>query len=122
MSKLIRAPYRRCRDNHTKMLVGCIKMHLVSIKMLLHLCVGMFTLVTSLCVLRSKQVSIIPASDKYYCYQWCGRMRWMCVRDATGRDCNLVLALSSGRIVPSRAGSWEKYQHALTVWLIVCHV
>jgi hypothetical protein len=58
MSKLISAPYRRGRDNHTKMLVGCIKMHLVSINMMVQLCVGMFTLVTSLFVLRSKQVSI----------------------------------------------------------------
>jgi hypothetical protein len=58
MSKLSSAPYRRGRDNHTKMLVGCIKMHLVSIKMLLHLCVGVFTLVTSLFAMRSKQVSI----------------------------------------------------------------
>jgi hypothetical protein len=33
-------------------------MHLVSIKMLVHLYVGMFTLVTSLFVLRSKQVYI----------------------------------------------------------------
>jgi hypothetical protein len=57
-SKLISAPYRRGRDSRTKMIVGCIKMHLVSIKMLVHLCVGMFTLVTSLFVLRSKQVSI----------------------------------------------------------------
>jgi hypothetical protein len=37
---------------HTKMRVGCIKMQLVSIKMMVHLCVGMFTLVTSLFVLR----------------------------------------------------------------------
>jgi hypothetical protein len=56
-----------------------------------------------------------PDSDKYYCCQWCGRMRWVCVRDATGRDCNWVLVRSSGRIVPGRivpgrAGSWEKYQ------------
>jgi hypothetical protein len=58
MSKLISAPYRRGRDNRTKMLVGCIKIHLVSINMLVHLCVGMFKLVISLFVLRSKQVSI----------------------------------------------------------------
>jgi hypothetical protein len=38
----------------TKMLVGCIKMQLVSIKIMVHLCVGMLTLVTSLFVLRSK--------------------------------------------------------------------
>jgi hypothetical protein len=53
-----------------------------------------------------------PDSDDDYCYQWCGRMRWACVRDVTGRDCNWVLASSLGRIVPSRAGSWEKYKHA----------
>jgi hypothetical protein len=35
-------------------------------------------------------------------------MQWACVRDATGRDFNQVLARSSGRIVPSRAGAWEK--------------
>jgi hypothetical protein len=58
MSKLTSAPYRRGGDNHTKMLVGCIKMHFVSIKMLVHLCVGMFTLVTYLFVMRSKQVFI----------------------------------------------------------------
>jgi hypothetical protein len=45
-----------------------------------------------------------PDSDKYYCYQWCGRMRWACVRDATGRDCNWVLVRSSGRIVPGAVG------------------
>jgi hypothetical protein len=33
--------------------VGCIWMHLVSIKMLVHFCVGMVTLVTLLGVLRS---------------------------------------------------------------------
>jgi hypothetical protein len=37
-------------------------------------------------------------------------MRWTCVSDATGRDCNWVLARSLGRIVPGRDGSWEKYQ------------
>jgi hypothetical protein len=37
-------------------------------------------------------------------------MRWVCVRDAAGRDCNWVLACSLGRTVPGRAGSWEKYQ------------
>jgi hypothetical protein len=58
MSKLISALYRRGRDTHTKMLVGCIKMQLVSINMLVHLCVGMLTLVTSLFALRSKQVYI----------------------------------------------------------------
>jgi hypothetical protein len=51
-----------------------------------------------------------PDSDKYYCYQWCGRMQWACVCDATGRYCNWVLAHSLGWIVPGRAGSWEKYQ------------
>jgi hypothetical protein len=51
-----------------------------------------------------------PESDKYYCYQWCGRMRLAYVRDATGRDCK-VLVSSSGRIVPGQAGSWDKYQH-----------
>jgi hypothetical protein len=58
MSKLISASYRQGRDNRTKMLVGCIKMQLVSIKMMVHLCVGMFTLVTYLCVMRSKKFSI----------------------------------------------------------------
>jgi hypothetical protein len=58
MSKLISAPYRQGRDNHTKMIVGCINMYVVSIKMMVHLCVEMFTLVTSLFVLRSKQLSI----------------------------------------------------------------
>jgi hypothetical protein len=38
-------------------------------------------------------------------------MRWACVRDATGRDCNWVSVRSSGRIVPGQAGSWDKYQH-----------
>jgi hypothetical protein len=52
-----------------------------------------------------------PDSDEYYCYQWCGRMRWTCVRDTTGRDCNWVLARCLGRIVTGRAGSWGKYQH-----------
>jgi hypothetical protein len=51
-----------------------------------------------------------PDSDEYYCYLWYGRTRWTCVRDATGRDCNWVLAHSLGRIVPGRVGSWEKYQ------------
>jgi hypothetical protein len=37
-------------------------------------------------------------------------MRWVHVRDATGRDCNWVLVPSSGRMVPGRAGSWDKYQ------------
>jgi hypothetical protein len=47
MPKLISAPYRRVRDTRTKMLVGFIKMQLVSIKIMVHLCVGIFTLVTS---------------------------------------------------------------------------
>jgi hypothetical protein len=47
-----------------------------------------------------------PDSDEYYCFQWCGRMRWACVRDTTGRDCKWVLARSVGRIVPGRAKSW----------------
>jgi hypothetical protein len=51
-----------------------------------------------------------PDSDEYYCYQWCGRMRWACIRDATGRDCNWVLVRSSGRIVAGRAESWGEYQ------------
>jgi hypothetical protein len=38
-------------------------------------------------------------------------MRWTCVRDANGRDCNWVLARSLGRIVPGWAGSWGEYQH-----------
>jgi hypothetical protein len=58
MSKLISAPYRRGQDTRTKMIVGCIQMQLVSIKMMVHLFVGMFTLFTPLRVLRSKQVSI----------------------------------------------------------------
>jgi hypothetical protein len=49
---------------------------------------------------------MIPDSDEYYCYQWCGRMRWMCVRNTTGRDCKWVLARSLGWIVPGRAESW----------------
>jgi hypothetical protein len=40
-------------------------------------------------------------------------MRWMCVRDVTGIDCNRVLARSLGRIVLGRAGSWEKYQQRI---------
>jgi hypothetical protein len=51
MSSLISAPYRRGQDNNTNMLAGCIEMQLVSIKMLVHLRVGLFTLVTSLFVL-----------------------------------------------------------------------
>jgi hypothetical protein len=51
-----------------------------------------------------------PDSDEYYCYQWCGRMRWVCVRNATGRDCKWVLAHSLGQIVPGRAESWGGYQ------------
>jgi hypothetical protein len=50
----ISTPYRQGQDNLTTMLVGCIKMQLVNINMLVHLCVGLFTLVTSLFVLRSK--------------------------------------------------------------------
>jgi hypothetical protein len=46
MSKLINALYRQGCDTRTKMLVGCIKMQLVSIKFMVHLCVGMLTLVT----------------------------------------------------------------------------
>jgi hypothetical protein len=63
-----------------------------------------------------------PDSDEYYCYHWYGRMQWACVHDATGRDCNWVLAHSLGQIVPGRAGSWEKYQNALAVLLILYHV
>jgi hypothetical protein len=51
-----------------------------------------------------------PDSDVHYCFQWCGRMRWACVRNATGRDYNWVLARRLGRIVPGRAGSWGEYQ------------
>jgi hypothetical protein len=58
MSKLSIVLYRRGRGTRTKILIWCIKIKLVSIKMLVHLCVGMFTLGTSLCVLKSKQVSI----------------------------------------------------------------
>jgi hypothetical protein len=49
-------------------------------------------------------------------------MRWECVCDATVRDCNWVLARSSGQIVPGRSGAWEKDQHTLAVLHIVCHV
>jgi hypothetical protein len=38
-------------------------------------------------------------------------MRWVCVRNATGRDCNWVLARRLGRIMPGRAGSWGLDQH-----------
>jgi hypothetical protein len=65
---------------------------------------------------------MIPDSDKYYCYQWCGCMQWACVRDAIGRDSTWFLAHSLGWIVPGRAGIWEKYQHTLTLLLIVCRV
>jgi hypothetical protein len=65
---------------------------------------------------------MIPDSDEYYCYQWCGRMRWACVRDMTVRDYKWMLVPSSGRIVPGRAERWDKYQHTLTVLLILCHV
>jgi hypothetical protein len=54
-----------------------------------------------------------PDSDEHYCLQWCGRMRWVCVRNATGRDCNWVLARRLGLIVPGPAGSWGEYQHKL---------
>jgi hypothetical protein len=37
-------------------------------------------------------------------------MQWVCVRCMSGRDCNWVLAHSSGQIVPGRAGSWREYQ------------
>jgi hypothetical protein len=63
-----------------------------------------------------------PESDNYYCYQWCGRMQWVCFHDATGIDCKWVLVRSSGKIVPGQAGSWEKYQHTLIVLLILYHV
>jgi hypothetical protein len=54
MSKLISALYRQGCDIHTKMRVGFINMQLVSIKFLVHLCVGILTLVASLFVLRCK--------------------------------------------------------------------
>jgi hypothetical protein len=63
-----------------------------------------------------------PDSDECNFYQWCGRMRWVCVRNATGRDCKWVLARKLGRIVPVRAESWGKCQHTLTLLLILCHV
>jgi hypothetical protein len=47
--------------------------------------------------------------------------RWAHVRDATGRDCNWVLARSLGRIVPGWAGSWEKYQHFEVVVFIAAN-
>jgi hypothetical protein len=52
-----------------------------------------------------------PDSDEYYCFQWCGRMRWACVHNMTGRDCKWVLARSLGRIVPGRVEIWGEYQH-----------
>jgi hypothetical protein len=63
-----------------------------------------------------------PDSDKYYCFQWCGSMRWACVHNMTGRDCKWVLARSLGWIVPGRVESWGGYQHTLAVLLILCHV
>jgi hypothetical protein len=60
-----------------------------------------------------------PDSDEYYYYQWCGRMRWTCVRGATGRDCNWVLACSLGPIVPGRSEIWKKYQQ-LTLRKVRC--
>jgi hypothetical protein len=54
MYKLIIALYRRGSDTRTKILVGCIKMQLVSIQIMVHLCVGILTLVTLLVVLMSK--------------------------------------------------------------------
>jgi hypothetical protein len=56
-----------------------------------------------------------PDSDKYYCYQWYGRMRWACVGDATGIDFNWVLARILGRIVPGQDGSWDKYQNLRSI-------
>jgi hypothetical protein len=47
-----------------------------------------------------------PDSDEHYCFHWCGRMQWACVRNTTGRDCNWVLARRLGRIVPGRVESW----------------
>jgi hypothetical protein len=47
-----------------------------------------------------------PDSDEHYCFQWCGRMRWACVRYTTGRYCKWVLARRLGRIVPGRVESW----------------
>jgi hypothetical protein len=60
-----------------------------------------------------------PDSDEYYCYQWCGRMRWACVRDATGRYCKWVLVRSSGRIVPGWAESWGKYQQGISLIILL---
>jgi hypothetical protein len=54
-----------------------------------------------------------PDSDDHYCLQWCERMRWVCVCNVTGRDCNWALARRLGRIVPGRAGSWGEYQQDL---------
>jgi hypothetical protein len=45
-------------------------------------------------------------SYEYYCFQWCGRMRWVCVRNTTGRDRKLVLARRLGRKVTGRVDSW----------------
>jgi hypothetical protein len=47
-----------------------------------------------------------PDSDEHYCFQWCGRMQWACVRNTTVRDCNWVLARRLGQIVPGRVESW----------------
>jgi hypothetical protein len=47
-----------------------------------------------------------PASDKHYCFQWCERMRWVCVRNTTGRYFKWVLAHRLGRVVPGRVESW----------------
>jgi hypothetical protein len=58
MPYLISVLYRGARYNCTNMLVGCIDIHLVSITILVHLCVGMVTLVTPLSVLGYKYVSI----------------------------------------------------------------
>jgi hypothetical protein len=58
MYRLISALYRQGCDTRTKMLVGCIQTQLVSINFLVHLCVGILTLVTSLFVLRCKYVYV----------------------------------------------------------------
>jgi hypothetical protein len=61
-----------------------------------------------------------PDSDEHYCFQWCGRMRWACVRYTTGRDCKWVLARRLGRIVPGRVESWGEYQH-VQLWILRLH-
>jgi hypothetical protein len=57
-----------------------------------------------------------PDSDEYYCFQWCGRMRWACIRNMTRRECKCVLARSLGRIVPGRVEIWGGINMEAHVW------